>query len=398
MEVIGRSRYIEINRLWKNGGKKMSWSIKLFKIRGIDVKIHLTFVLILIWAAYRWSSITGAGWEGAAFGVVATLLLFVAITLHELGHSFQALKFGVRVNDITLMPMGGLAQMEEIPEKPSQELRITLAGPLVNFAIAGLLIGLGALLQVRSVISLQELAQSLWQVSWSGMLAYLTMANLAIGLFNLIPAFPMDGGRVLRALLATRIDYSKATTIAIFIGQGLAWLLGLWGFMIGNYILVLIAIFVWMGAGHEGKQNNVKNVLSEIKVGQAMTRKPHVLFSTDTLERAVELTLSTAQVDFPVMDGTDNSLVGLLTEADLIKGLRAEGETALVKEFMHRQYPVTAPGDLLIKAQRQMTENRIHVIPVVDRNGAMVGLLTSSDTNEAYRLLSAYPKLALSEN
>jgi Zn-dependent protease/predicted transcriptional regulator len=376
----------------------MSWSIKLFKIRGIDVKIHLTFVLILIWAAYRWSSITGAGWKGAAFGVVATLLLFVAVTLHELGHSFQALKFGVRVHDITLMPMGGLAQMEEIPEKPSQELRITLAGPLVNFSIAALLIGLGALLQVRSVISLQELAQSLWQVSWSGMLAYLTMANLAIGLFNLIPAFPMDGGRVLRALLATRIDYGKATTIAIFIGQGLAWLLGLWGFMIGNYFMVLIAIFVWMGAGQEGKQNKVKNVLSEIKVGQAMTRKPHVLFTNDTLERAVELTLSTAQVDFPVMDGTDNSLVGLLTEADLIKGLRAEGATALVKEFMHRQYPVTAPGDLLIKAQRQMTENRIHVIPVVDRNGAMVGLLTSSDTNEAYRLLSAYPKLALSDN
>jgi Zn-dependent protease/CBS domain-containing protein len=376
----------------------MSWSIKLFKIRGIDVKIHLTFVLILIWAAYRWSSITGAGWKGAAFGVVATLLLFVAVTLHELGHSFQALKFGVRVHDITLMPMGGLAQMEEIPEKPSQELRITLAGPLVNFSIAALLIGLGALLQVRSVISLQELAQSLWQVSWSGMLAYLTMANLAIGLFNLIPAFPMDGGRVLRALLAARIDYGKATTIAIFIGQGLAWLLGLWGFMIGNYFLVLIAIFVWMGAGQEGKQNNVKNVLNEIKVGQAMTRKPHVLFTNDTLERAVELTLSTAQVDFPVMDGTDNSLVGLLTEADLIKGLRAEGATALVKEFMHRQYPVTAPGELLIKAQRQMTENRIHVIPVVDRNGAMVGLLTSSDTNEAYRLLSAYPKLALSEN
>jgi Zn-dependent protease/predicted transcriptional regulator len=376
----------------------MSWSIKLFKIRGIDVKIHLTFVLILIWAAYRWSSITGAGWKGAAFGVVATLLLFVAVTLHELGHSFQALKFGVRVHDITLMPMGGLAQMEEIPEKPSQELRITLAGPLVNFSIAALLIGLGALLQVRSVISLQELAQSLWQVSWSGMLAYLTMANLAIGLFNLIPAFPMDGGRVLRALLAARIDYGKATTIAIFIGQGLAWLLGLWGFMIGNYFMVLIAIFVWMGAGQEGKQNNVKNVLNEIKVGQAMTRKPHVLFTNDTLERAVELTLSTAQVDFPVMDGTDNSLVGLLTEADLIKGLRAEGATALVKEFMHRQYPVTAPGELLIKAQRQMTENRIHVIPVVDRNGAMVGLLTSSDTNEAYRLLSAYPKLALSEN
>jgi Zn-dependent protease/predicted transcriptional regulator len=376
----------------------MSWSIKLFKVKGIDIKIHVTFVLILIWAAFRWSSLTGAGWEGAAFGVAATLLLFVAVTLHELGHSFQALKLGIPVRNITLMPMGGLAQMEEIPEKPSQELRITLAGPLVNFLIAGLLIGLGALLQVRSVISLQELAQSLGQVSWSGMLAYLTMANLAIGLFNLIPAFPMDGGRILRALLAMKIDHARATTIAVFIGQALAWMIGLWGFMIGNYFLVLIAIFVWMAAGSEGKQTDVKNVLNEIKVGQAMTHKPHVLFSNDVLERAVELTLSTAQIDFPVMGEEDGSLVGLLTKADLIKGLREAGGSALVDQYMHRQYPITTADDLLFIAHRRMAENKTHVMPVVDRNGGMVGLLTASDTNEAYRLLSVYPQLALSEN
>lgn len=367
----------------------MSWSINLFKIRGIDVKVHLTFVLILVWAAYRWGSDTGAGWGGALFGVVATLLLFVAVTLHELGHSFQALKFGVRVRDITLMPMGGLARMDEIPEKPSQELRIALAGPLVNFAIAALLSGLGILLHAQSLVSLDELRTSLGSVSWSGMLSYLTMANLALGLFNLIPAFPMDGGRVLRALLALKLDYARATAIAVAVGQGLAWLIGLWGFMNGSYILVLIAIFVWIGAGQEGKQLEVKSVLREIKVGQAMTRRPLILSTNESLERAVELILSTAQVDFPVVRAEDGRLTGLLTEADLLKGLRAEGGRAPVNRFARTQFPTAAPDDPLFDAQRRMAAGRVLAMPVVDQSGRMVGLLTAADINEAYRLLSA---------
>jgi Zn-dependent protease/predicted transcriptional regulator len=378
----------------KNWRTEMSWSIKLFKIRGIDVKVHLTFVLILVWAAYRWSGSTGAGLQGALFGVVATLLLFAAVTLHELGHSFQALKFGVRVRDITLMPMGGLALMEEIPEKPAQELRIALAGPLVNFAIAALLVGLGALLQVQSVISLDELVRSLGQVSWSGMLAYLTMANLALGLFNLIPAFPMDGGRILRALLAMKLGYSKATSIAVIVGQGLAWLLGLWGFMNGSYTLVLIAIFVWMGASQERKQLDAKSVLREIQVRQAMTRQPFVLSTNDALEEAVELILSTAQVDFPVMDPTSVSLAGLLTEADLLKGLRAADRKAPVSRFMRRQFPTANMDEPLYSAQQRMAEGRVQAMPVMDGGGRMVGLLTAADINEAYRLLSASPQLA----
>ncbi|MEJ2707431.1 MAG: site-2 protease family protein [Anaerolineales bacterium] len=371
----------------------MSWSIKLFRFKGIEVKVHLTFVLILIWAAYRWSSGSGAGWQGALFGVVATLLLFAAVTLHEFGHSFQALKYGVKVRDITLMPMGGLARMEEIPEKPAQELRIALAGPLVNFAIAALLIGLGAMLQIRSVISLDELARSIGQISWNGMLAYLTMANLALGIFNLIPAYPMDGGRVLRALLAMRLDYGKATSIAIAVGQGLAWLLGLWGVMNGNWTLVIIAIFVWLGAGQEGKQLDTKNVLRNIRVGEAVTLSPQTLSTDDTLERAVEITLSSAQVDFPVLE-SGGRLAGLLTEADLLKGLRADGSNSLVTRSMHTQFPTAALHEPLYQVQQRMNESRLQAIPVVDGDGRLVGLLTAADINEAYRLLSASPDLA----
>jgi Zn-dependent protease/predicted transcriptional regulator len=375
----------------------MSWSIKLFKVWGIDVRVHLTFILILVWAGFRWSSLTDAGLEGALFGVAATLLLFSAVTLHELSHSYQALKLGVGVRNITLMPMGGLAQMEEIPEKPGHELRIALAGPLVNFLIAGVLIGVGALLQVRSVISLAELSQSLGQVSWSGMLAYLTMANIAIGVFNLIPAFPMDGGRVLRAVLAMRLDYTRATAIAVAVGQGLAWLLGLWGFMSGNYILILIAIFVWMGAGQEGRQVEIKSVLKEMRVGQAMTRQPAVLYAGDALDRAVELALSTAQVDFPVFTAPDGRLVGVLTEAGLLKGLRAEGGEGRVSRYLHPHHPTASPEDGLFDAQRVMAKQRTSVLPVLDQSGQMAGLLTAADIQQAYRLLSAGTSLDLYE-
>lgn len=372
----------------------MNWSIKLFRVRGIYVKVHMTFVLILVWAAYRWSSGSGAGFQGALFGVVATLLLFVAVTLHEFGHSFQALKYNIPVKDITLMPMGGLARMEEIPEDPVKELRIALAGPLVNFILFGLLVALGAVLSMRAVISIPELFRSLGETNWSGMLAYLTMANLALGVFNLIPAFPMDGGRVFRALLAMKLDYSKATTIAVRVGQGLAWLLGLWGFLSGSYTLILIAVVVWMGASGEGRETDARSVLGEIKVRQAMTRSPEILTAKDTLSRAVDLTLSSSQSDFPVVELGGEEVVGLLTEKDLLNGLKSKGESAAVGEVMQRRFATAMPEDPLYEVQRRMATAKTKTVPVINPSGQLLGLLTSEDINEAYSLFSIRPQLA----
>ncbi len=366
----------------------MSWSIRLLRIKGIDVKVHLTFVLILVWAAYRWSASTGEGLRGALFGVVATLLLFAAVTLHELGHSFQARKFGVVVRDITLMPMGGLARLDEIPRQPGQELRIALAGPLVNFAIAGALIVAGFLLHTSAVVTIPQLVESLGQANWRGMLSYLTMANLLLGIFNLIPAFPMDGGRALRALLAMRLDYSRATAIAARVGQGLALLLGLWGLLSGGWTLVLIAVFVWLGAGQESRQAATDDALSGVQVGQAMIRQPQALRVTDSLHRAIELTLSTAQADFPVVH-VDGRVVGLLTQHDLLKGLEEDGAAAPVMEVMRRKFPQAAPSDPLADALRRMSAGRVRAMPVVEPDGRLVGLLTADDVNEAYRLLAA---------
>ena len=373
----------------------MNWSLKLFKVKGIDIKVHLTFVLILVWAAYRWSVSTGEGVQGAIFGIVATLLLFLSVTLHELGHSLQAIKFGVRVRDITLMPMGGLAQMESIPEDPNKELRIAIAGPLVNFAIAALLIGLGTLLDARALLSFDELIASLGRVSWSGLLAYLTSANIMLGLFNLIPAFPMDGGRVLRALLAKKADHTKATRIAAQIGQGLALLMGLWGFMSGSWTLVLIAIFVWMGAGQESQGAQVKHTLGGTTVGQVMTRSPQVLRVNDSLSKAVELTLTTSQADFPVLEWGSNRVAGLLSEIDLLRGLQSLGANAAAREVMRMKIAAVSPDEPLHAAQQKMLLSRTRALPVLNPEGELLGMLTADDINEAYRLMAISPKLAV---
>ncbi len=365
----------------------MSWSVKLLKIRGIDIKIHLSFILIIVWAAYYWSSSTGEGLYGALFGIAAILLLFVAVTLHELGHSFQALKFGVKVHDITLMPMGGLARLEKIPEDPKQELNIAIAGPLVNFIIVGILFFVGLILQTRAVISLPELYTSLGQVSWSGMLAYLTMANLTLGLFNLIPAYPMDGGRILRSLLAMKLDYAQATNIATRIGQAFAWLFGLWGFLNGQWTLVLIAIIVWMGANHEGRHVEARSVLREYKVNQAMTRQPLTLLPEDPLGTAVELTLTTSQSDFPVVRSVDNELIGFLSEVDILKGLKSQGSDYPVGQLMQGDVITADEDESLYRVNQRMTANRIKSIPVVDPNKQLTGLLTASDITQAYQLL-----------
>ncbi|RJP51182.1 MAG: site-2 protease family protein [Anaerolineaceae bacterium] len=373
----------------------MNWSLKLLKVKGIDIKVHLTFVLILIWAAYRWSVNTGEGVQGAIFGIVATLLLFLSVTLHELSHSFQALKYGVKVRDITLMPMGGLAQMESIPEDPHKELRIALAGPLVNFGIAALLIGVGVLLDVHALISLEELQASLGSVSWSGLLAYLTYANLILGLFNLIPAFPMDGGRILRALLAKKMDHAKATKIAAQVGQGFALLMGLWGFMSGSWTLVLIAVFVWMGAGQESQGAQVKHTLGGTTVGQAMTRSPHTLRVNDSLSKAVELTLSTSQSDFPVLEWGSNRVAGLIGEVDLLRGLQSLGENAAAREAMRTNINFVSRDEPLHAAQQKMLTGRTRALPVLNAEGELIGLLTADDINEAYRLMAVNPKLAV---
>jgi Zn-dependent protease/CBS domain-containing protein len=372
----------------------MSWSLTIFRVKGIDIKIHASFVLVLIWAAYYWGTNADDAREGALFGIVATLLLFTAVLIHELAHSLEAMRFGIRVRDITLYPIGGVAQMEEIPSNPRQELRIAFAGPLSNIVLAALLGGIGWLLDWRSVISLHDLYSSIGDTTWSGMLAYLTMANLLLAIFNLLPAFPLDGGRVFRALLATRMDYLRATRIAVGVGQGMALLLGFLGFTSGSWSLIVIAIFIWFAGAQEGKQVEAKSMLRGVTAGQAMTRHPYALSQEDVLAHAAELLLSSEQTAFPVVAREDGRLVGLLSETDLLKGLRSHPPTATVREIMRTDVPTTTTVEPLFEALQRMTASRTTAMVVLDPGGAVIGLLTAKGATEAYRLLAVSPSMA----
>lgn len=367
----------------------MSWSFGIARVNGIALRVHVTFALILIWGAYYWGSVADDGTRGALFGVAAMLLLFVCVTLHELGHSVQAVNYGIQVEDITLYPIGGVARLREIPKNPVQEFRIAIAGPLVNVAIVGVLAATGWIAGVTAFRWPGDLFDDLRDPSWQLLLPYLVFANISLALFNLLPAFPMDGGRILRSVLAMRMDHARATSIAASIGQGMALLFGLYGFLTGQYFLIVIAIFVWMGASEEERQTSVRRLLGTNTVGEAMIRQPSTVSPEFPLRRAVELTLSTAQSDFPVVDA-GGTVLGLLTLADLLNAL-TNNPSATIADVMRREFPQARPDEPIADALDRLAINAVRALPVVDANGRLVGLLTSADIGEMLSILAVHP-------
>jgi Zn-dependent protease/CBS domain-containing protein len=373
----------------------MESSIKLFRISGIDIRMHLTFPLILIWAALQYGLLLGQGLAGAFFGIVVTLLLFGIVVLHELGHSYAARRYGIPVRRIVLLPIGGVAELERLPEKPSQELVVALAGPAVNFALAALFWAVGQSLRLGGAMDLGAMGD----VLQPGVLAdfgaaifrYVFAANLFIGLFNLLPAFPLDGGRVLRALLALRLDYARATALAVAIGQTMAWIFGLWGVLSGNFFTLILAVFVYLAASQEGRMIQVRSTLSGIRVGQAFSRRALALGPYDPVSRAVEATLQSFQADFPVVD-VDGRLIGLVTAADVMQALRRQQEAAAISQIMRTDFPQATPGEYIFDVQQRMAAAGIDAAPVVE-SGRFVGLLTNRDIGELYQLLSINPQL-----
>ena len=371
----------------------MDGSIKLLRVWGIDIRMHLTFPLIVVWAAIQYGVLLGQGWAGAVFGIVVTLLLFVIVVLHELGHSYAALRYHVPVRRIVLLPIGGVAELERMPDKPSQELVVALAGPAVNFVLALLLwlvaqgVRLGDELLPGPMLDLFERGAL---AGGAAVFRYVFIANLFLGIFNLVPAFPLDGGRVLRALLALRMPYVRATSIAVSIGQTMAWLFGLWGVLSGNFFTLILAVFVYMGAGQEGRVVQVRGVLAGVRVRQAFTSRVLALAPTDPIGRAVEATLQSFQADFPVCE--DGRVVGLLTAGDLVQALRQQREGMPVSAVMRREFPVAAPDEPVFDVQQRMGAAGLDAVPVVEY-GRFVGMLTSRDVGELYQLLSVNPLL-----
>jgi len=365
---------------------------KLFSVQGIDIKVHITFPLILIWAAIQFGFLGQSGFSlsGAAFGVVVTLLLFICVVIHELSHSLTSTWMGYPVKDIVLLPLGGVSQIEEMPEGPGQEFLMAIAGPLSNVVIAILLSIFSLFARVDLLASVRRLATDPMGLGWRDTLPYLIVTNVLLAAFNLIPAFPMDGGRVLRSLLATVMPHPQATDVAVRIGQGFAWLLGLGGLVTGNLIWILIAIFVYSGAAQEGRMTRIRGILEGMNVRHAFSRNVQAVSPDDPISHAADLTLESFQADFPVCDGDE--IVGLLTHTDIVRALKMRESETPVREVMKTDFPTLQPNDGLFQVHQQMQASGLDALPVIEE-GRFAGLLTSRDVSEAYQLLSISQEL-----
>lgn len=355
----------------------MRWSAKVGQYAGIGVYIHATFYLLLAWVGFVYWRHTGT-MLGVATGIAFVLALFLCVVLHEYGHALTARRYGIRTRDITLYPIGGVARLERMPDKPMQELWVALAGPAVNVVIA---IGLYAFLALTHRIPVIGDAS----MTQGGFIQRLMVLNVFLAVFNMIPAFPMDGGRVLRALLATRLEYSRATGIAASIGQGIALIFGFLGFLY-NPFLILIAVFVWIGAAQEASMAQMRSALGGIPVARAIVTDFRALRVGESLSRAVELILAGSQHDFPVLDG--ERVAGVLTRADLMAALASDGQDATVDGVMRREFEVADRAEMLEGAFQRLAACKCHTMPVL-WNGQLVGLLTMENVGEFFMIQSA---------
>ena len=349
----------------------MKWSWKIGRIAGIDVRMHGTFLILLGWVALT-HYLLRHQLSDAFNGIVFILVLFGIVILHELGHALMARRFGIATRDITLLPIGGVARLVHMPEKPAQELLVALAGPAVNFAMAAAL--LPFILATASALDPEGL-----QMVGGDFLVKIFWVNLILGVFNLIPAFPMDGGRVLRALLAMRIDYVRATEIAASIGQSLAFLFGFLG-LFTNPFLVFIGLFVWMGAAQEASMVQMKTALRGIPISHLMMTDFQVLSVSDSLRAAIEHILAGSQHDFPVVDATGD-VAGILTRSQLLSALAEEGKSGWVRDVMETDFLTAGPSEMAQGVFDRLQSCNCRTLPVV-RDGRILGLVTSENLAE----------------
>jgi Zn-dependent protease/CBS domain-containing protein len=311
-------------------------------------------------------------------GVGFILALFGCVLLHELGHALAAQRYGIQTRDITLLPIGGVARLERMPDDPKQELIVALAGPAVNVVIAlALWFGLSA---SGAFIPMEELS-----VTDGPFLQRLMLVNVILVVFNLLPAFPMDGGRVLRALLATRMDYTTATQIAAHVGQAMAFLFGFIG-LIANPFLLFIALFVWIGAAQEASMVQVKSALGGIPVSGAMLTEYQILSPRDVLQDAVDMTLSGSQKDFPVVE--DERVIGVLTQADMLAALSQSGSRVSIRDVMQTEVQTADSHEMLESVLARFGECACRTLPVT-YNGKLVGIVTMDNVGEFLRIQAA---------
>ena len=349
----------------------MGSSLRLGRFFGIDVLVHWTFALLFVYVIGVFVA-AGRPVADSVGAMILVLATFVCVVLHEYGHALTARRFGVGTRDITLYPIGGVARLERMPEKPSEELAVAIAGPLVNVAIAGaiyaVLVLTGAGLAPPT--SLLDPDAAFW--------SSLVWINVVLVLFNLVPAFPMDGGRVLRALLATRLSYVRATKIAA------------WGLMVGNIFLLVIAFFVFIGAQQEAVATTMRRAIRGVPVSQAMLTEFTTLGPGASVREAAERLMAGSEQEFPVM-GVDGRLMGVLTRKRLVQALSEGGPQTRVVDAMAPACDAVDAQSMLDAALDKLQADDCALLPV-ERGGRLVGILTMENVAELLMLSQALEK------
>ena len=349
-------------------------ALRIATVAGIPIRLHFTFLLFLLWI-YA-ASPSNARW----FGVLYVVTIFACVVLHELGHSVVAVRYGIPVADITLYPIGGIARIEKRPTA-RQELWIALAGPAVNVVIASIL---AVVLGVQG--KLPEAGQMLpFSAGAPGFVASILKANIALVLFNLIPAFPMDGGRVLRAILALNMPPPRATRIAANIAQSIAIAAGIWAVMSHppQWFLMFIALFIYFGAGQEASSTEQSALIEGVPLRNAMMTDVRTLTVGNTLKEAADVLLDTSQHDFPVLHG--DLVQGLLTRNDLLRGLSVSGPSAYVAGAMNREFASAGPDDDLGESLPSL-QAQGGPLMIFDpaQPGKLLGIVTSENIQEYF--------------
>jgi stage IV sporulation protein FB len=356
----------------------MAWSFPIARLLGSEIRIHVTFLLLLAWIAI--SHYQQGGSAAAVEGVAFILALFSCVIAHEFGHALAARRYGIKTPDITLLPIGGLARLERMPEKPGQEIVVALAGPAVNVVIALLLV---VFMNVRfNATALEGLNNPTFDF-----MVRLASVNIFLVVFNLIPAFPMDGGRVLRALLAIRLSRTRATNIAARIGQALAFVFLFFGLM-GNPMLIFIAVFVYLAATAEAQSVGLQDVSRQLRVSDAMITAFQTLGPQATIGDAAELLLRTTQHEFPVVDGAGR-LRGILTRNAMIQALSKSGRDSPVLDAMTADIPIVSALSRLEPVLKLLQGRNAPAVGVTDWDGRLVGYVTSENVGELMMVESA---------
>lgn len=349
----------------------MTWSFSLGRLLGSELRVHVTFFLLLAWVGF--AAFSAGGLPAATENLLFVLALFACVVAHEFGHALMARRYGIKTPDITLLPIGGLARLERMPEKPMQEVLVALAGPAVNIAIFVGLAVLGAGMPLETLAQLESP-----NVRIVDKLAYI---NLLLAIFNLIPAFPMDGGRVFRALLCLRMNRVKATRIAAVGGQVVAIGFGFLGLSSGNPILVLIAVFVFFAANAESQEVALRSAVRRVLARDAMITEFHALSPSDTLSTAAQAVIHTTQHEFPVLD-SNHTLLGFVTRDRLFTALASDQpRTAPATSIMDANVPAV----LLTTGLEDVLEhlhNGAPAIAVLTHGGHMIGYITRENIGE----------------